>query len=150
MNRGFSLFEILIVMGLLALITTIGALSFSNVRSRAEDARRKTDIEEIRSALEQYKSNNNKYPTPIATITMGLPFGTTGLTDTTNTYMNKIPQDPKFPSRSYYYYSADGTDYILKTQLNNPEPTPCSLTPTPDLCGLTKNCNYCYSSYGQK
>lgn len=150
MNRGFSLLEILIVMAILTILTTIGTVSYTSIRNRSEDARRKTDIEEIRSALEQYKSNNNKYPTPIVTITIGLPFGTAGLVDGANTYMQKIPQDPDYPVKTYRYDSTNGTDYTLKTQLNNPEPTPCSLTPTPNVCGSTYNCNYCYGSYGQK
>ena len=149
MNRGFTLFEILLVMAIIAVITTIGAISFTNVRSKSEDSKRKTDIEEIRSALEQYKSNNNRYPSPVVTITMGLPFGTTGLTDSTNTYMQKIPQDPDYPVKTYHYTST-GSEYTIKSELNYVEPTPCALTPTPDLCGSTYNCNYCYGSYGQK
>jgi general secretion pathway protein G len=150
MKKGFTLIEILIVVAILSIVSAILAVSFGNIRSKSEDSRRKTDLEEVRSALEQYKSNNNSYPTPEITITMGLPFGSSGLTDTRNTYMNKIPQDPDFPVKSYYYESTDGSDYILRSELNNPEPTPCNLTPTPDLCGSTHACNYCYSSYGQR
>jgi general secretion pathway protein G len=148
MRRGFTLLELLLVMAILSIIMTIASVSFGTIRNRSEDSRRKTDVEEIRSALEQYKSINNKYPTPNITITMGLPFGQ-GFTDTNHTYMSKMPQDPDFPAKTYYYESTDGSDYVLRSQLNNPEPTPCNLTPTPDLCGSTHNCNYCYSSYGQ-
>lgn len=150
MNKGFSLLEILVVIAILSVITTIGSLSYSNVRSRSEDSKRRTDIEEIRSALEQYKSINNTYPTPNTTISPGLPFGTSGLVDGTNTYMEKIPQDPDYPVKTYTYISSGSSDYILKSHLNNPEPTPCNLTPTPDQCGSTFDCNYCYGSYGQK
>lgn len=148
--KGFTLVEILLVIAILAIISTIGAVSYSNIRNNSEDAKRRTDIGEIRSALEQYKSVNNTYPTPNVTITMGLEFGTSGLNDANNTYMSKIPQDPDFPVKTYYYESTDGSDYILRSELNNPEPTPCNLTPTPDLCGSMNNCNYCFSSYGQQ
>ncbi len=148
--KGFSLIEILLVIAILAVISTIGAVSFSSIRNKSEDAKRKTDVGEIRSALEQYKSINNRYPTPNITITMGLEFGTAGLLDASHTYMSKIPQDPDFPVKTYYYESTDGSDYILRSELNNPEPTPCNLTPTPDLCGSAHNCNYCFSSYGQR
>jgi len=150
MNRGFSLIEILLVMAILAIISTISSISFSSIRNKAEDSKRKTEIGEIRSALEQYKSINNRYPTPNVTITMGMPFGSEGLSDTNNTYMNKIPQDPDYPVKSYFYESVDGSDYILRSELNSPEPTPCALTPTPGLCGSLHNCNYCFSSYGQR
>lgn len=149
MKKGFTIVEILVVLAIIAIIVSIGTVSFNNVRSRSEDAKRKTDMEEIRSALEQYKSNNNQYPTPFVTITMGMQFGLSGLTDVNNTYMQKIPQDPDFPAKSYHYTS-NGTDYTLKSELNLAEPTPCALTPTPDLCGTGFNCNYCYGSYGQK
>ncbi|KXK10941.1 MAG: hypothetical protein UZ22_OP11002000573 [Microgenomates bacterium OLB23] len=82
--------EILLVMAIIAIISALTTVALANIRSRSEDSRRKTDIEEIRSALEQYKSVNNAYPTPNVTITMGLPFGTSGLTDANHTYMNKF------------------------------------------------------------
>lgn len=141
--------EILLVIAIIAIMSSITTVALANIRSKSEDSRRRTDIEEIRSALEQYKSVNNSYPTPNITITMGLPFGTTGLTDANHTYMTKIPQDPDYPVKTYVYQSSGTGDYVIRSELNNPQPTPCALTPTPDLCGSTYDCNYCYSSYGQ-
>ncbi|OGK15586.1 hypothetical protein A3H80_03720 [Candidatus Roizmanbacteria bacterium RIFCSPLOWO2_02_FULL_37_19] len=147
-SEGFTLFEMLIVLLILSTILSIATVSFFSVRRDSRDSRRKTDLEEVRSALEQYRSNNNIYPTP--TGTFGLPFGQSGLTDDdANTYVQLLPQDPLFSKRNYYYQTSGG-DYTLSTELETAEPTPCATPPGGDSCGSGLGCNYCLGSYGKK
>lgn len=149
-QAGFTYLEILIVLLVIGVILSISVASYSNLHSNSLDQRRKTDIEEVRSALEQYRSVNGAYPTP--NLTQGLAFGSAGLTDGTNVYMQKIPQDPQAPKRQYYYTTASD-DYTLAAQLNTAEPTACVSPPGGDLCGQAGSelgCNYCMGSYGKK
>lgn len=146
---GFTFLEILIVLVIISGLLIFAISSYTNVREKSFDERRKTDLEEIRSGLEQYRSVNNAYPTPNST--PGLPFGS-AMTDGTNTYLQRIPQDPQYPAKQYNYTTA-GDDYTLAAQLTNPETPACLVPPGGDLCGRTGSgfaCNYCLGSYGKK
>lgn len=150
LQSGFTYLELLVVIVVLGVLFTMGLASYSRVRERSLDQRRKTDLEDIRSALEQYRSVQSAYPTPIAG--QGLSFGTAALTDGSNTFMQLIPQDPQYPQRTYYY-AVSGDDYTLSTQLITPETTACQAAPGGDSCGATGSgygCNYCLGSYGKK
>ena len=150
LNKGFSLLEMLLVVLLIGLLAGIASLSYSRVLERSRDSKRKTDLEELRSALEQYRSNNNTYPTANPTLPSGLSFGTAGLQDGSgNIYMQKLPQDPLYNKRNYFY-SASTTDFTLSTELENPNPTPCLTPPGDDSCGIGYGCNYCLGAYGEK
>lgn len=149
-KSGFTLIEVLLVVVLLSILYVVGLSSYSKIQEKSLDQRRKADIEQVRLALEQYRSVNSAYPTP--TGTSGLPFGTNGLTDADNTYIELLPQDPQYPVRQYHYTTADD-DYILSAQLINPETVACQVPAGNDACGQADSgfdCNYCYGSYGQK
>lgn len=146
--RGFTLLELIIVIGLISILLTISANLYSYSQKKSRDARRKTDLENIRIALESYRSNNNNYP-PQNTITTSMAddCGNNGsLSDTNSTYLNKIPEDPL--CRVYNYYYSLATDYTLCSYLEiggtNVSGTDCSANATQRFC------NYCLGPYGEK
>jgi len=141
---GFTLVEILVVATIISLLAGTGLVSYSSFVKNSRDARRKADLEQIRAALEMYRSNVGAYPTTAPG--QGLPFGTGSLGDGTNTYLQKIPQDPKSNKNYYYLYSAG--DYTLASQLENS--SSCNSAPGGDSCGTDYPCNYCLGPYGQK
>ncbi len=62
-NLGFTLFELLVVISIIAIITAVGVASYSSAQKRARDARRKQDMQAIQKAFEQYyASNDSVYP----------------------------------------------------------------------------------------
>lgn len=138
--------ELLIVIGLITILFSMGISSYSSIQRKARDDRRKADLEQIRAALEMYRSNNSAYPTALPTPSPGLPIGSP-LTDVTNTYLQKIPSDPVSPLRSYYY-TVSGGDYTLATHLEGT--SSCTAAPGGNSCGNGFACNYCLGSYGQK
>lgn len=146
MRRGFTLVEILIVVGIMTIILSMGIGSYSSINRKARDDRRRADLEQIRSALEMYRSNNNVYPTALPTPAGGLPFGSP-FSDTSNTYLQKTPQDPVSP-RQVYYYQVSGSDYTIAAQLEST--STCVSAPGGSSCGVGMACNYCLGSYGQK
>lgn len=143
-KQGFTFIEIILVVGLITMITMIGVGSYTTILKKGRDNRRKADLEEIRSALEMYRSANNVYPTSAPN--PGFPFGSS-FGDGTNTYLQKAPQDPVYP-RQTYYYTTNGSDYTIATQLEGT--STCSSPPASSSCGTGYNCNYCLGSYGQK
>jgi len=62
--------EILVVVAIIALLTTIGLLSFTQVNKKARDGKRKSDLEQVRSALVLYRTDNSVYPTSLNWSTM--------------------------------------------------------------------------------
>ncbi|MDD4151419.1 MAG: prepilin-type N-terminal cleavage/methylation domain-containing protein [Candidatus Gracilibacteria bacterium] len=63
-NRAFTLVELIIVITILAILATIGFMSYQSYTIDARDGKRKTDLGEIRNALELYQLKNTVLPTP--------------------------------------------------------------------------------------
>jgi general secretion pathway protein G len=83
-KTGFTLIEILVVVTIIALLSIGAVVSFSQFGKQSRDAKRKADIEQVRAALEMYKSNNvsGSYPTSLNSLV-------------TDSYLKSIPVDPK-------------------------------------------------------
>src|SRR3989338_10013359 len=65
---GFTLMELLVVISIIAILITVGLTSFSTAQKKARDTKRKSDIKEVQTSLEQYFSIcGNNYPTPTGT-----------------------------------------------------------------------------------
>lgn len=123
MKKCFTLVEILVVVTIIVLLTSIAAVSYSQITKSSRDARRKADIEQVRAALEMYRSNNDKSSYPVAANWSSLS------SSLTPTYIKTMPTDPKIADN--YHYSGlpsgcDGTtipcsDYSVSTNLESGE-----------------------------
>ncbi len=137
---GFTLIELLIVMAIMAVLATISIIALSSSRAIARDARRKADLESIRSALELYRSDCNTYrstlPAAGAAITGS---GTPTSCVVGNVYLTSMPTDPQSPTRTYFY-STTGTTYMLCASLEQ-APNPPLDTTGCGSCGSSA-CNY--------
>lgn len=141
-SRGFTLLELIIVLGLISTMLLLGATVYSQSQKRSRDAKRKGDLNNIRSALELYRSNNSFYPLNLTDLTIG------------TVYLKSIPLDPYDPRQSYKYIPKSGcdnttvlcNDYTLGTILENTPNPVCSVTIT---CP-TNACNFCLNPYGEK
>ena len=61
-KRGFTLIEILVTATIIAVLTAIGLVSFRSANIKARDGKRMADIEQLKAALEIYRSDNPTYP----------------------------------------------------------------------------------------
>lgn len=100
--KGFTLVELLIVIVVLGILTSISIVAYNGSQGRARDSIRQNDISELAKGLELYYLDNHKYP---------VSGGATATTNTWNTtadaswatlvtalkpYMdNNVPSDPK-------------------------------------------------------
>jgi len=125
---GFTLIELLVVMAILAILATVGLVSFRTTQMKGRDARRKNDLGQIQKALEMYYNDYSSYP-----LTGTLPGGGGKWEDDEGTlYMKEVPEDPKFGN--YQYASADGSDYRLYARLENTNDS--CFTADPNRCNL--------------
>lgn len=99
-KQGFTLIEILVAATIIAVLVTIGIVSYASINKRSRDSKRKSDLEQVRSALEMFRSDNGYYPDAGA----GNWAQASNLSTTlVATYMPAVPSDP---STGTYYYKA--------------------------------------------
>jgi len=145
---GFTLLEVLVSATIIAVLAVIGVVSYGSVNRRSRDVKRKSDIEQVRSALEMYRSDNGAYPA--VNVSAFGSFVALGSGVLVSTYMPAVPTDPQPSQYSYYYvatnYDAVTTKYygycvcgFLETQV-----VATSTCVASDIPGgtLPANCNY--------
>lgn len=62
MKRGFSLIELVVVIGIIGLLTVTSIVGLTNQQKRSRDARRIADMGSVAIALENYRGLKNSYP----------------------------------------------------------------------------------------
>lgn len=133
-QSAFTLIEVLVAATIIALLSTIGLSGYQAISRSGRDALRKSDLEQIRSALEIYKSDNGNYPTPPTACNPVIP----------TSYINPYPSDPKSPTYKYCYIQPTGTlRYYICAHLENGSSVANSAycgDSSGNLC--TSNCNY--------
>ncbi len=61
---GFTLLELLVVIGIIAVLLGLGIVSYSTAQMKARDAKRRSDLHAFQNAMEQcYSINDFSYPT---------------------------------------------------------------------------------------
>ncbi len=119
-KKGFTLIELLVVISIMGIIIGLTLFGIGGARESARDAKRKADMEVMRSALEIYKADCNAYPSGQGNPASILATNGESLTGdgsptscaTSNIYLSEIPIDPIEPNTYYRYYS-DGTVYEI-------------------------------------
>ena len=138
-RRAFTLIELLVVISITGILLGLSVIGLQSARQSSRDAKRKSDLELIRSGLEIYKADCDSYP---VTLSSGNPLKGSNATASclsTNTYISLVPTDPNSSTNSYSYKS-DGVTYTLCAALEQaPSPT---MAPSPTCNSCTANCNY--------
>lgn len=62
-RKGFTLIEILVVATIIIVVAAIGLVSYSNAQVKARDAQRAQDLENVRTTLLLFRTENGYYPT---------------------------------------------------------------------------------------
>lgn len=98
-SRGFTLIELLVAISIIAILATVGIISYSKAQSTGRDAKRKQDLRSISVALELYRQTNGAYPAATsqawANGRLISSKGTTWITGMDNKYIATLPSEPK-------------------------------------------------------
>lgn len=141
--KGFTLIELMVVVAIIGLLSSIAVVALNNARAEARDAKRLADMDAIQNALELYYNDYGVYPNPecfglpsIANCTSVLEPGN-WIPDLMPEYMSVLPNDPintgGTDPLSYFYTRLPGAIedreqyYYLMTKLESGEQIdPCS------------------------
>jgi prepilin-type N-terminal cleavage/methylation domain-containing protein len=143
-RRAFTLVELLVVISIIGLLSTIAIVSLNSARTKSRDTKRIADIKQIITAMQLYYDTNGTYPNTGSTGTLplsctngptawyclgygdagscwngGSQHGCTALDNALSPYMAKIPKDP---DRANVGYTGDA--YLYNFALTNWLPPP--------------------------
>lgn len=129
LSKGFTLIEMMVVMSIIGILMALTLTGIGSSRKGARDARRKVDLETIRSGLEMYKSDCNFYPSTDEIMDGDYLNGDNCSTPNTNIYIQLIPKDPLDPARVYAYTRLTTSTYTLCATLEQSTTLWCVYNP---------------------
>lgn len=114
MKKSFTLLEILVVIGIIAILVTLGFASYSTIQKKARDAKRQSDLKSAQQVMEQcYSVNSFIYPLISGD-------GTNTITATCDAPNNNITftiTDPLGVDTYLYTVSSTTSDYTITVDL---------------------------------
>ena len=139
-NKGFTLIELMVTMGIIAVLAGMAVFNFNQSRVRARDVQRKNDMSQLQKAFELYKNDNRSYP--LATV---IPLEVPQQTLLTSAYIKFLFHDPREAEWETYKYwvASDRKTYYLMTCLENSADQTKTVDATGLVCGLFKDPDDC-------
>jgi len=147
-KKAFTLIEMLVVVTIIGILVSISVFGLLGARENARDAKRKSDLETLRSGLELYKSDCGVYPATanfiLSSATQLIGSGTPTSCAATNVYIAKVPTDTLSTQRYSYVAGTGNTTYKICAELEQtPSSPPASGEMTNCSCSNnTPTCNY--------
>jgi general secretion pathway protein G len=121
-RKGFTLIELLVVIAIIGILAAMFLVSLGGARAKGRDARRKSDLRQIKTALELYYADQS----PEAYVSAATEITIDGSTDAVSTalapdYIKSVPIDPKNTGNFVYHYIStnNAADYTLSATLEN-------------------------------
>lgn len=122
-KKGFTLLEMLIVLGIIAVIITIASVAYSSAQKKSRDSRRQSDLKAVQSAMEQYYSICG-YTYPVAVGGSGGFVPTIGCTNPAAILMSTPAADPR-TATPYLMPTSAASQYKICTTLETDSSTFC-------------------------
>lgn len=110
-KKGFTLIELMVAISIVAILSTIGIVSYTQAQRVSRDSRRKQDLRSIQGALEVYRITNGSYPSLADTWYLSTT-GTIWIPGMNETYISpSLPVDPKQSAPCYPWNSTTCYNY---------------------------------------
>ena len=130
MRKGFTLIELVLVVGIILILASGVLFLFSGNRSYSDEARdvkRLSDLSLLERAINEYKLDKNALPDQagIIRISTALPSGSIDLANSSSgwieadlsEYTSRMPIDPVNNDEYYYVYTHNGASYEINARL---------------------------------
>jgi prepilin-type N-terminal cleavage/methylation domain-containing protein len=114
-HQAFTLVELLVVIVIIGILSTLAIIALGNIRAKSRDAKRVADLKQISTALELFYDDHGYYPTIIT------PGNSLMSVDGTTAYLAIIPSNPtprndgSCPDKNYFYqsFNSQANYYLL-------------------------------------
>lgn len=148
---AFTLVELLVVISILGILATLVAGNYRSAKFRGNDAKRKSDLKQVSTALESFMNDHGVYPSASTYKIMACPYstgvcdwGSGEFTDGKTIYFKEIPKDPS-SKQNYVYRRVSTNKFQLFAKLENTQDK--DIISTTYNCGTGANsCNYAVTS----
>lgn len=111
-RSGFTLIEMLIVVAVVGILSSLVLVGLGPVQRQGRDARRISDLRQAQTGLELYFVKNGEYPETQDWDSLVSTLLSAGIG------VSNVPKDPSSPKRTYTYGS-DGTSYVMGAELED-------------------------------
>ena len=122
-RSGFSLIELLIVIGIIGLLATMAVVGVNVARAKARDAKRSADVAQLQKAFSLYATSQSRYPIS-ADVVCVKGDDPVSVELKTKDVMKIVPGDPTASAtlpagagtnaHCYSYQSETGATYVMK------------------------------------
>lgn len=120
-KNGFTLIELLVVVAIIGVLTALLLVNLVGVRERGADASKKSDLNQLKTALRLYYNDYQTYPSGSGGVLMGCTDGSSAcaqaggsvLTNGSTVYMTSVPEYQE------YNRTNGGDGFTIGVLLNN-------------------------------
>src|SRR3989344_6388236 len=107
-DKGFTLVELLVVVSIIGILSSVLIVALTSAREKSRDARRLSDINAIKSAIEFYRDGNKGKVPPPTTESVVITGGAVLDELVTGGFLARLPEDPINDGAYQYRYKQGG------------------------------------------
>lgn len=112
-KSGFTLIEILVVIFIIGLLSSVVLVGLGTFRARGRDARRIADLRSVQNILELYYAKNGEYPSSNSWSDLKSNLTGAGIG------VSALPNDPINSETYQYSASASNQSYVLGSKMED-------------------------------